>query len=272
MCLILAQGTYCGLCGKTSNLTRTECCNRPICNDTLSYDDRASCYRNHHGYSLCYFHHSDRHEGTNDWRECNTCMTHAYCTERTVAFGSSRSNFAEQRDRWDPPAFEPVRCCQCNKTIKVNVDTHSRLPDGTTTCSICLGFWGSKWSREYLAVYSSKYKTRNRRINFIYKSVFQCNGSPFIRRFFFSVRRCWSWSFFASLHPLSWLEVSIDFPRSDATARRPPTCFLIKNNSNQETMCTICATYWMPASLHCSNSTYFDTPTYWCQRCSSRLN
>lgn len=68
--------TYCGLCGSTSNLTKTPCCNRSICNDTSAYQpgsfSSVSCSRNHARYTLCGFHHSERHGGK--WQGCGKCV------------------------------------------------------------------------------------------------------------------------------------------------------------------------------------------------------
>src|SRR3989338_8005647 len=53
----------CGLCGKTRNLTKTECCGNWICDDEHKYVifsyARNSCYRNHRRYTLCGSHHAE---------------------------------------------------------------------------------------------------------------------------------------------------------------------------------------------------------------------
>ncbi|MEE8305138.1 MAG: DUF6398 domain-containing protein [Candidatus Tectomicrobia bacterium] len=53
--------TQCGLCGRTGNLTKTECCGQRICDDAHTYRlfsyARNSCYRNHDRYTLCSFHY-----------------------------------------------------------------------------------------------------------------------------------------------------------------------------------------------------------------------
>lgn len=55
-------GARCGLCGKTKNLTKTECCGSWICDDEHEYvmfsSDRNSCSRNHRRYTLCGYHHT----------------------------------------------------------------------------------------------------------------------------------------------------------------------------------------------------------------------
>src|SRR4030042_2060853 len=62
----------CGLCGKTTNLTKTECCGQWICDDEDQYVlfsfDTNSCHRNHDRYTLCANHDHEGHEGK--WQEC----------------------------------------------------------------------------------------------------------------------------------------------------------------------------------------------------------
>ena len=60
----------CGLCRKTGNLTRTDCCGQWICDDEHTYVlfsfARNSCSRNHSRYTLCAYHHHEGHTG--DWQ------------------------------------------------------------------------------------------------------------------------------------------------------------------------------------------------------------
>lgn len=69
--------TYCGLCGKTDNLTRTECCDRAICDDEGSYQmfsySGVCCSRNHRRYTLCGYHHGEGHQ-EKDWKKCEKCV------------------------------------------------------------------------------------------------------------------------------------------------------------------------------------------------------
>ncbi len=59
----------CGLCGKTDNLVRTECCGGWVCDDEIEYVPfsyaRNSCSRNHRRYTLCGHHRAEEHQG--DW-------------------------------------------------------------------------------------------------------------------------------------------------------------------------------------------------------------
>ena len=65
----------CGLCGKTTNLIKTECCDNWICDDAHKYlmfsYAKNSCYRNHDRYTLCAFHYHEGHSG--DWKDCPEC-------------------------------------------------------------------------------------------------------------------------------------------------------------------------------------------------------
>ena len=56
-----SQKPRCGLCGKTENLTKTECCGQWICDDEDQYVmfsfARNSCWRNHRRFTLCGYHY-----------------------------------------------------------------------------------------------------------------------------------------------------------------------------------------------------------------------
>lgn len=105
----------CGLCGKTKNLTRTECCGNWICDDEDDYQlfsfARNSCSRNHSGYTLCGFHFNEEHEG--DWKDCPECRD-SFETEMYVYYGTNEYNFEVLPN---PPAYEPTRCADCGKVI-----------------------------------------------------------------------------------------------------------------------------------------------------------
>jgi SWIM/SEC-C metal-binding protein len=65
----------CGLCGKTTNITKTECCDQWICDDESDYKlfsfEHNSCYRNHSRYTLCGYHYANEHGG--NWKNCKQC-------------------------------------------------------------------------------------------------------------------------------------------------------------------------------------------------------
>lgn len=67
----------CGLCGKSRNLTKTECCDNWICDDEDKYVmfsyARNSCHRNHNHYTLCAHHHNEEHDG--EWKTCAKCRS-----------------------------------------------------------------------------------------------------------------------------------------------------------------------------------------------------
>ena len=134
-------GTYCGLCGKQGELTRTKCCNRVICDDTHLYKpftySRVSCYRNHDRYTVCSSHATEHPQETCDWRECAKCTVYFAEVESYVGMGTSNCNFAE--DNWDPPTFELTHCSRCHRVIKLNAEGHTRLPTGGFECERCSG-------------------------------------------------------------------------------------------------------------------------------------
>ena len=117
----------CGLCGKTGNLTTTECCKNWICNDQDKYVlfsyARNSCSRNHERFTLCGYHHNEGHAGS--WKACEECRT-SFKTEMYVWYGTNDYNFEKLEN---PPAFEPTHCADCGVVINLGEDGYSVLGD-----------------------------------------------------------------------------------------------------------------------------------------------
>jgi hypothetical protein len=113
----------CGLCGKTKNLTKTECCGNWICDDEHKYQlfsyARNSCYRNHLRYTLCGYHFNEGHPG--DWKDCATCHD-SFETEMYVYYGTNEYNFEILPN---PPAYEPTKCAGCGKVISLGDEGYS---------------------------------------------------------------------------------------------------------------------------------------------------
>jgi hypothetical protein len=122
---IPVQKNRCGLCRKTRNLTKTECCGNWICDDEHNYVmfsyARNSCHRNHNHYTLCAHHHTEEHEG--DWESCAQCRS-SFTTEDYVWYGTNEYNFEKLPD---PPAYEPTKCYQCATVIVLSEDEYSKL-------------------------------------------------------------------------------------------------------------------------------------------------
>lgn len=118
-----AEGKRCGLCGKKSKLTRTECCGQWICDDEDKYVvfsyAQDSCHRNHRRYTLCGYHHTEDHKG--DWRECQDCRQ-GFETEMYVWYGTNEYNFIKLEN---PPQYEPTRCAKCSQVIKLAEESYS---------------------------------------------------------------------------------------------------------------------------------------------------
>jgi len=113
----------CGLCGKTTNLTKTECCGNWICDDEdqyvlFSYDTN-SCHRNHRRYTLCGYHHTERHAG--DWKDCPQCKEDIE-TEMYVYYGTNEYNFEKLEN---PPDYEPTKCSKCGAVIVLSEGGYS---------------------------------------------------------------------------------------------------------------------------------------------------
>lgn len=105
----------CGLCGATTNLTKTECCGNWICNDEDQYEmfsfSRNSCHRNHRRLTLCGYHCSEGHDG--NWQDCQQCRED-FDTEDYVDYGTNEYNFEKLKN---PPNYEPTKCHKCGAVI-----------------------------------------------------------------------------------------------------------------------------------------------------------
>ena len=124
----------CGLCGKTTNLTKTECCGQWICDDEDQYVPfsyaRNSCHRNHRNQTLCGFHHVEGHQGR--WQDCQECRD-AFETEMYVCYGTNEYNFEKLPN---PPAYEPTRCHTCGRVIVLGEEGYS-CKGGSYFCQEC---------------------------------------------------------------------------------------------------------------------------------------
>ena len=141
----LTEQTQCGLCGQTTNLTKTECCGQWICDDEDQYVlfsyERNSCYRNHSRYTLCGFHYNEGHSG--DWKNCQECRNHIM-PEMYVYYGTNEYNFEILQDI---PDYEPTRCSKCNAVIVLSEGGYSSLGDDYL-CPRCTDFDWSKFQAE----------------------------------------------------------------------------------------------------------------------------
>jgi hypothetical protein len=129
-----SAGRRCGLCGRTSNLTRTECCGQWICDDEDQYVlfsyARNSCHRNHNRFTLCAYHFNEGHEGR--WQDCPKCRE-SFQTEMYVWYGTNEYNFEKLTD---PPTYEPTHCKQCGTVIKLGEDGYM-IKGGEYFCQAC---------------------------------------------------------------------------------------------------------------------------------------
>jgi len=126
----------CGLCGKTTRLTKTECCGQWICDDEDEYVlfsyARNSCDRNHRRYTLCGHHHAEGHRGR--WQDCPQCIEDIG-TEMYVYFGTNEYNFEKLTN---PPTYEPTKCSKCGKVIVLSEEGYS-MKGSEYWCEKCTG-------------------------------------------------------------------------------------------------------------------------------------
>ncbi len=124
----------CGLCGKTTRLTKTECCDQWICDDEDEYVlfsyARNSCHRNHSRYTLCGSHYEEGHPG--DWKDCPRCKEHIE-TEMYVYYGTNEYNFERLEN---PPDYEPTTCSKCEAVIILSEGGFS-ISRGEYRCGQC---------------------------------------------------------------------------------------------------------------------------------------
>ena len=129
-----AETPRCGLCQKTGELTKTECCDNCICNDEDQYVlfsyARNSCYRNHCRQTLCAYHHNEGHSG--HWKDCPLCRAE-FGTEMYAYYGTNEYNFETLEN---PPDYEPTRCATCNSVIVLSEDGYS-MTGGEYFCDEC---------------------------------------------------------------------------------------------------------------------------------------
>ena len=125
----------CGLCGRRGKLMKTDCCGNWICDDEDKYKifsyTRNSCHRNHRRFTLCAYHHNERHKG--DWKFCKECQQDFH-PEIYDWYGSNEYNF-DKLDELLP--FVPIRCGKCQGMIFQSQEGYAALPDGTYRCDRC---------------------------------------------------------------------------------------------------------------------------------------
>ncbi len=119
------------------NLVKTECCDIWICDDEDKYVmfsyERNSCHRNHDRYTLCSYHHKEKHPG--HWKTCEKCKKEQESNiEMFAHMGTNEYNF-EYLD--EIPSSEPKRCQKCSKRINQGKEGHMVSPGDKYTCSFC---------------------------------------------------------------------------------------------------------------------------------------
>jgi hypothetical protein len=122
----------CGLCWKTENLVKTDCCDSWVCDEAHKHveipDEPDSCFGKHDHYTLCSYHFTNRHKG--DWKTCASCRK-SFGTEIYVWYGTNGYNFSKLEN---PPEYEPTKCLDCGCLIVLSTDNYTRGVDGYRCC------------------------------------------------------------------------------------------------------------------------------------------
>jgi len=124
----------CGLCGKTTKLTKTQCCDQWICDDEDQYIvfsyARNSCQRNHSCYTLCAYHYNEGHQGK--WQDCPECRE-SFETAMYAWYATNEYNLEKLAD---PPSYQPTHCAKCKRAIRLGEDGYSVI-GGEYLCEDC---------------------------------------------------------------------------------------------------------------------------------------
>lgn len=114
---------------------KTDCCGNWICDDSHKYVlfsyATNSCFRNHDRYTLCAYHHHEKHGG--DWKHCKKCLEQLD-TEMYVWYGTNEFNFEVLEN---PPAYEPTKCSACGRVIRLAYDGYAIDPKKSYLCGEC---------------------------------------------------------------------------------------------------------------------------------------
>lgn len=138
-----AGGAKCFVCHSSSlevDITYTECCNLPVCDNSHEYQmmsySRDFCQRSHDRYTSCASHCQEEHKG--DWRDCVECNN-----ERDGArpFYSTNGFCATPcLEKFLPQGSMITFGCDSEGCKNRMIPGHSGVcynPDGTTVCTSC---------------------------------------------------------------------------------------------------------------------------------------
>lgn len=126
----------CGLCGGTrKRREQTDCCGHWVCGNESEYVmfsySRDICARNHRRYTLCSYHHTEKHDG--DWKTCDACLE-SFNAETYAWYGTNRYNFEKLPH---VPAFAPSHCGACGRVISYGNGGFTNFPSGRVACEDC---------------------------------------------------------------------------------------------------------------------------------------
>ena len=126
----------CGLCGERRKQRQlSDCCSNWVCGNegdcTMFSYSRDICVRNHRRFTLCAFHHAEKHGG--DWKTCGVCLK-SFDAEIYAWYGTNRYNFEKLQH---VPTFTPRHCNACGRVLSAANGGFTNFPSGGIACEDC---------------------------------------------------------------------------------------------------------------------------------------
>jgi hypothetical protein len=138
----------CGICGKSTRLKKTECCDQWICDDwnpgSVPAAASNSCSQNHLRLTLCGHHFLSKHPGeVNDCSLCKGAFEEEIYTYLKTNEYNINTPHAPRKKKTpilvpdNHPESEYGKCAQCNKQIDLADDSYT-IKDNRFYCTDCM--------------------------------------------------------------------------------------------------------------------------------------
>lgn len=141
----LVDDAECVLCARRGRMQRARCCGALMCSNAELYEpmsySRGFCRRSHTRYTMCGFHHEQKHSKTHGWATCDTCVHGVVCptgAHRANAVWRSTNGFNSAPP--PPPRFlgdYAAVCDECKRPFLPDDGFSQNLRKDTVTCRRC---------------------------------------------------------------------------------------------------------------------------------------